>query len=124
MLYILQALGWLAATLVDKQLLVTLLDVLSTLLLADSARQAQQQLAVHANVKLYLRVWTALLQKTLENFKESRETDAQVLKKVVRLMHCRWQNMHACLHPSLQASMHKTEVSIHNITDREDLSTL
>lgn len=104
MLYTVQALGWLAAVLVDKQLLVTLLDVLSTSLHADPAQQAQQQLAVHANVTLYLHVWTALLQKTLENFKESPETDAQLLEKVVRLMPCRWQNMHECLQPSLQAN--------------------
>lgn len=78
----LQALGWLAATLVDKQLLVALLDVLSTLLPADAAQQAQQQAAVHANITLQLHVWTALLLKTLETFRESPEADAQLLDKV------------------------------------------
>ena len=78
----LQALGWLAAMLVDKQLLVALLEVLSTLLPADAAQQAQQQVAVHANVTLQLHVWTALLLKILDTFRESPEADAQLLDKV------------------------------------------
>lgn len=88
MLFLVQALGCLTAMLVDKQLLVTLLDVLSTLLDADTAQQAQHRVAVHANVTLYLHVWTALLLKTLGNFKESPGTEAQVLEKVLCLMHC------------------------------------
>ena len=93
MLFVVQALGLLTAMLVDKQLLVTLLDVLSTLLHADNAQQSQQRMAVHGNVTLYLRVWIALLLKTLNTFKDSPATDAQVLKKVLRLTHCVWQQL-------------------------------
>ena len=82
MLHLLQALGWLAATLTDKQLLVTFLDVLSKLLHVDAAQQAQQQISVHANVTLHMHVWTALLQKTLDGVKES---DGQALAKVLHL---------------------------------------
>ena len=87
MLFMMQALDWLTARLVDKQLLVTLLNVLSTLLDADTAQQAQQRIAVHANITLHLHAWTALLLKTLRNFKESSGTEVQVLEKVLCLMH-------------------------------------
>lgn len=79
----LQALGWLAVTLVDKQLLMALLDMLSRLLPADTAQQAQQQVAVHASVTMQLHVWTTLLLKILDTFKESPGTDTQLLEKVL-----------------------------------------
>lgn len=83
----LQALDWLASTLVDKQLLVTLLHVLNTLLHPDTAQHAQQRIALHANVTEHLHVWTALLQKTFESVKDISGTDPQVLEKVLCLMH-------------------------------------
>lgn len=81
----LQALGWLAATPLHQHLLVVLLDILSSLLNADAAQQAQQQLSVHANVAQNMQPWTVLLRRTCDGVKESSGSDTQTISKVLHM---------------------------------------
>ena len=90
-------------TLVDAQMLITLLDELSTIV---KQQQPAQQTRMHAHLAVQMQVMTAIIQKACHVLAQDSQQDVQVVAKVCAYLLLQARNVDICGAPATPFLMH------------------